>query len=535
VIRLIIVSLLILPLCLVNGAWAAEPKSAQLTIPARRLSTESPWFYVADAQVDLHESYSGYNPQLAKRFSHLTIGDKAIEMIHSAKKLIVASVFLFDNMYNYQKPPRDIVKELTDALIKKRTENDDLTIVVVLDPLNRAYAKRISPAVKTFTENGIDVFYSDLLTTKAASKTRVVEGLTHVGRVVDEISLGLFGGVIGLISSIPIPFVDLDGEQATPQMAAEALLLKANHRKLLVTDSGDTYEALVSSANPHNASIPSTNFALSVKGSLAAYIHNVIRKDAAQSIKLDRRRPLRRREHRFAHWHTKATRSYRKEFLEKTMPELPVVSTQTGTKTEETPIAVKFATEKKIHQEIIRILRDVDPLDEVRLQMFYLSEVEIIEEILNTAKRLDKPFRVLLDPNKDSFNKEKDGTPNRQVAAYLLEKAEESEAKLAIRWYSTHGEQNHAKIISVTNKESGKFILMTGSANWTGKNLLDINMESNLIVLGSERINQEFNDLFDLFWTNHDGMEYSLDYQAYQEHSGMNKWLFQEKSGLTTW
>jgi hypothetical protein len=101
------------------------------------------------------------------------------------------------------------------------------------------------------------------------------------------------------------------------------------------------------------------------------------------------------------------------------------------------------------------------------------------------------------------------------VARYLLNGAKERGSKIEVRWYSTHGEQNHAKIMTVTNSLTSKYFMTTGSGNWTGRNLDGVNMESNLIVDGSQKLSESFNSWFDLFWSNGDGNEYSLDYDIF--------------------
>jgi len=137
----------------------------------------------------------------------------------------------------------------------------------------------------------------------------------------------------------------------------------------------------------------------------------------------------------------------------------------------------------------------------------------------------DIRIAFILDANKDSFDMEKDGTPNRQAARYLLRKARETGGELEFRWYSTHGEQNHAKTMSITNPSAGRHWITTGSANWTGRNLAGVNMEANVVVDGAPALNSKFNDDFDLFWTNRDGNEYSLHYDAFKDATAADaKW-----------
>ena len=113
-------------------------------MPAKRLATQSPSFFVSEDNLDLHESFSGYNPATETAFSKLTIGDKAIDMIKNARTQIVASVFLFDIMYSKKEPKRDIVKELTDTLVAKKREHPGMNITIVLDPITPAELRWLS-------------------------------------------------------------------------------------------------------------------------------------------------------------------------------------------------------------------------------------------------------------------------------------------------------------------------------------------------------------------------------------------------------
>ncbi len=485
----------------------------------QRLATRSPLFPVTEDDVALHMSYAGWNVAQKKRVEHIEIYKKAFEMINNAERYIVASVFLFDCMYSGVEPSFDLVTKFTDMLIKKKQADSAITIVIVLDPLNKAYADRISSSVQRFVDHGIDVFYSDLLTLKSADHTRIVETLHEIHRSDNFFSRKVIGTLASDIGNMKLPFVKqkLDGADITYKTAANAALLKANHRKLLVTDCYGNFEALVSSANPHNASLPSTNFAISIKGETAKYIYGVIREDIIQSITLGGD---------FVHWSSQ-DKTYQQQYLENNLPKIPVHYD----KTLKASVRASFVTENRIRQQILNMLSNVQKGDEVRIQMFYLSNFPVINAILDAAQKTEIPLRLLLDPNKDAFNNIKDGTPNRQVAFYMLSEAQKISPplKLEIRWFSTHGEQNHAKIISITNEKTEKYEILTGSCNWTRKNMANINMESNIAVFGSKKLNTQFNKLFDVFWSNPEkDIEYSVAYDDprfnYHKHAGMKKW-----------
>jgi len=433
------------PVLLVFLTGCAGVKTCRISLASERLTVHSPWFYVSDDDVDLQEAYSGFDPSTQQRFSHLTIGDKAIDMINNSSKVILASTFLFDVFYSEDQPQRDIVEEITAAVVQKKKSNPGISVVLILDPVNRAYGRRIGPAVKTLLENGVDVFYSDLLSTRSATALGLGQLGNNILRFADTISFG---------------------------------------------------------------------------------IYMVIREDIIYSKKLD-----------MVDW-SNNSKAYKQNFLTDVLPPLPQSQINTLAYSSSSPVAVSFATESCIRRSIIEMLENAREDDLVRIQMFYLSDFKVIKAIIKTAKRLKKPMLIILDPSNDAFGMKKDGTPNRQVAAYLMKKKKQLGLNIEIRWYDTHGEQNHAKIMSITNTDPArqKYELINGSANWTGKNLKDINLEANICLKGSKKVVNKFNTLFDLFWQNSDGMVYTIDYHGkYEAHTGLNKWKNGERWGYVAW
>jgi len=84
--------------------------------------------------------------------------------------------------------------------------------------------------------------------------------------------------------------------------------------------------------------------------------------------------------------------------------------------------------------------------------------------------------------------------------------------------------------MSITHAQGNKYLLTTGSCNWTGRNMDGVNMEANIIVEGSPKVAASFNRYFDRFWSNSDGMEYSLPYEAFKDRTAADwKWKKGEK------
>lgn len=500
--------------------WRAGKRVDVAEEPAR-VHNRSPWFEVAEDDVELLLNYTGMKPD-GEQLVHLEIGDRALAMIRDARRWMVASVFLFDSLYaEGEEPVRDVVGEFTELLVSKRRDNPAFRVAVILDPSHKAYGHRVSPSERRFREAGIDVFYSDLLDDlKRSGLFGVREALGHGHRLVRRIpvpGLERLEHVVFTPARIETP-MEMDEQPVTPEMIFHALLLKANHRKVLVCDDGgEGMGALVSSANPHNPSVRSPNHALSVRGEPARYVYRVLRADIRHSIGLGGD---------YTHWHDEADEAYVAEYLDRILPPAPA-PTRVSDPTD--PVRVRFVSESKIVSAILDRLAAVEAGDEIRIQMFYLSYKPVLEALARASRVVDRPIRLLLDPNKDSFGRERDGTPNRQAAHWLTRKTRRK-GKLNIRWYSTHGEQNHAKTMSITHPgDPSRNWLTVGSCNWTGRNMAGVNMEANLVVAGSERINGEFNTHFDRLWANSDGIEFSLPYQAFSDHAGYWKWRLGER------
>ncbi|MFT6309150.1 MAG: phosphatidylserine/phosphatidylglycerophosphate/cardiolipin synthase-like enzyme, partial [Halioglobus sp.] len=190
---------------------------------------------------------------------------------------------------------------------------------------------------------------------------------------------------------------------------------------------------------------------------------------------------------------------------------------------------IQIVSESSIHKAVLAAIDGARAGDSIEMAMFYLSERKIIAALKKAATD-GVEVRVLLDVNSDAFGRSKNGVPNRPVAAELVK------ASVAVRWCLTKGEQCHAKWLHVRNSERHKFFI--GSANFTGRNLLDLNMETDVrLVLNSDNsMTQEMIDFFESQWSNAGGRGYSA---SYDEFADDNVWLtlqyrFMEMTGLST-
>ncbi|HKK19011.1 MAG TPA: phospholipase D-like domain-containing protein, partial [Opitutales bacterium] len=102
---------------------------------------------------------------------------------------------------------------------------------------------------------------------------------------------------------------------------------------------------------------------------------------------------------------------------------------------------------------------------------------------------------------------------------------------------ATHGEQFHSKVLRISGPQQE--VLFLGSANWTRRNIGNLNLESNLLFENAVSMNQAFDNYFNSVWQNEGAHTESLPYEEWAE-TGFSltwkKWLyrFQEWSGAST-
>src|SRR5690606_22542764 len=207
---------------------------------------------------------------------------------------------------------------------------------------------------------------------------------------------------------------------------------RANHRKTLVTDDGDGWRALVTSANPHDASSAHGNVALAFSGDAAL---DLIASEAAVA-----------------------------RFSGVAVDGLPAAPSA-GPPPE--GARVRVLTEGAIGRALVRTIDAAKPGESLDLAVFYLSDRDVIDA-LKAARSRGVALRVLLDPNEDAFGRKKNGVPNRQAARELVATG------IDVRWCDTHGEQCHAKLL--LHRSADHATLIVGSANFTRRNLDDLNL-----------------------------------------------------------
>ncbi|UAL45509.1 phospholipase D family protein [Sutcliffiella horikoshii] len=386
------------------------------------------------------------------------IFDRIYEVIDEAEEFIVIDMFLFNGYHDGEMDYPPLSSNLKESLISKKKENPDLDIVFITDEINTTYGSHEAEELSTLEDNGIRVIETNV---------KVLRDSNPLYSGVWRVFFQWFGqGGSGWIKN---PMAK-DAPETTVRSYLKLLNIKANHRKVIATDK----TAIISSANPHDASGLHSNTAFEVSGNI---IGDILKTE--QAI-LD-----------FSGGGT-----------------LPKYTGQA----EEGDIAVQLLTERKILDHVLEEIKKSKDKEEIWVGMFYLAERKIIEELIAAADR-GVTVNLILDPNEHAFGQQKIGLPNRPVAAEMVE---EGQGNIELRWYNTQGEQYHPKMIYFKRAEESTII--GGSANFTRRNLYDLNLETDIKITANndEQVMKDMDDYFLRLWSNEDEM-YTLPYETYKD------------------
>ncbi len=463
--------------------WAISSIYAKFLPLPDGISVEGPIYNVSGVDFMYDLNYIDGEEQIIEQ----EIFDEIFRTINLAEDFIVIDMFLFNTDYSEKVRYKNLTTDMKDLLVEKKMSSPEMDIVFISDPINNFYGDYVSDVFVEMEEVGIEVIITDH--TEMRDINFIYAGFWRA-------YLQWFGtGGLGWIGH-PLGRSE---EKVTLRSYLKLMNTKANHRKVIVADQGERIVSIVTSANPHEASSKHSNVAVKVYDGVAVDILNA---EAAV-----------------------VGFSGGGETIENILSEIDPNPTFGK-------MQVQLLTEGKIREGLIQEINNAKDGEKIEMVMFYLSDRKIIESLLAASER-GVEIEIILDPNKDAFAREKSGVPNRQVAWELVKK---SEGKIKVRWYNTQGEQQHSKI-TVIRKSDGSIIVFLGSANLTGRNLGDYNLEMNLRVNSPEGVSfsEEVLGMFFMMWNN-DGGEYTLDFDAYKDTS-LGKYIlyrFQEATGLSS-
>ena len=384
---------------------------------------------------------------------------RAIEgVIERAESFLILDMFLFNSDYDRSggRTYPALSQRLTDALLTKRAAAPELPIVLITDPINTFYGSYPLPHLERLRAAGV----------------RVVETRLEALRDSNPAYSGLYRAFLAHLPELPAVLPNAlapDGPRVSPNAYARLLNFKANHRKVALSEA----EAVVSSANPHDASAPNSNLGLRVTGPVVADVL------ASELAVLDFSAPDLARDLRGLG--------------------AAEVAGGSGSRAE-----IQLVTESGIRDAVLEMLADTGLGDKVCLGMFYLAERQVVAALKAAAAR-GVTVQVVLDLNIDAFGRKKTGLPALPVAREL------TNAGVQVRWYATDGEQFHPKYLAVYRGQdapapagAGGFELVSGSGNFTRRNICNYNLETSLRVRteGDSALAQEFAGYWSLIWNN---------------------------------
>ncbi len=422
-----------------------------------------------------------YLDEQGKQQQEHRIFNEMLSLIDQAQSTIVIDMFLFNQEVGASKVQQQpLMQKLTDALIKKRKSNQNIEIKVITDPINSVYGGTAPEHYRQMRQAGIDVMETNLVPLRASNPTWSGIWYLCCQSMQNNPEKGWLKNPFG------------DGE-ITLRSYASLLNFKANHRKTLVVDTLEGWKTLVTSMNPHDGSSHHSNVALVVSGNTAI---DVLKTEQAVGRMSKGDVPV----------------VVIGEFEDaKTLPQVQVL------------------TEKAILDATLNLIDTAKAKEQIDLAMFYLSERNIVKALID-AKQRGVNIRVLLDPNKDAFGRQKNGIPSRQVASEL------NDAGVTVRWCNTQGEQCHSKMIIKSNAQTAEMIL--GSANFTARNLKNYNLETDLRTVGevNAQVFKDAQQYFNTAWSNLDGKNMSVEYAQYADESKFKYgvYRFMEWSGWST-
>lgn len=421
-----------------------------------------------------------------------TVFDEIFRIVDEAESFVVADFFLFNDMMGAANAPhRALSRQLADRLIARKAAKPALSIVLITDPINDVYGGARSALLDELRSAGIDVAVTDL--EKLRDSNPLYSSLWRL--------FGQWWGNSADGGSVPNPF-GTEPSHITLRSWLSLANFKANHRKLIVANRGDgQLVAAVASANPHDASSGHSNVALRFSGEQALRMV-----DSELAIA------------RFSGWRGHILAS----------------SPATASTTAQDSVRLSFITEEAIRRHLLGAIDSARNGDAVRIATFYLSDRKIVGALLDAAER-GATVRLILDPNRDAFGRQKDGVPNRPVANELVTR---SGQRIEVRWYRTHGEQFHTKLALIT--QGDRLLASLGSANLTRRNIGNYNLEANVALEAatSSALAQEMLGYFDRLWSNEGapGSEYTAPFGAYQDTDRGRYWRYRlmEATGLST-
>ncbi|MGF7031073.1 HKD family nuclease [Paenibacillus mucilaginosus] len=399
---------------------------------------------------------------------------RILQAIDEADSFVVIDMFLFNSYVNEGQSFPKITEQLTQKLIQRKQQNRKLNAVFITDEVNTSYGSHPSPELERLKAAGVQTVITD---------TDPLRDSTPLYSALWRIFFRPYGTEgRGWVSN---PMADTAPDM-TVRSYAKLFNVKANHRKVIATED----IAIVSSGNVHDASAKHSNAAFAVGGPIIADV--LASEQAAANLGGGASFP---------------------EYA-------PSEGADSGA------LSVRLLTEGKVNAHLLHLLSEAGSGNTVWMGMFYLADPDVLKALREASNR-GAEIRLILDPNQNAFGNEKIGLPNRPVAEDLVNG---TDGRIKVKWYNTGEEQYHTKMMMVTG--ANRMSILSGSTNFTTRNLDDLNLETDLLISGpaDSEVSRNVEAYFNRLWDNRDG-SYTLDYEAYKEKTYPLKKLVYQLQG----
>lgn len=437
--------------------------------------------------------------------SSQAIFDETLKIVRTAREFVVLDYFMFNNRRGDLDPASPLIRPLSailrDALIERRGQLPSLKVLFITDPINELYGAVPSADLRLLQAAGVEVITTHLDPLRDSN---------HLYSSAWRLTINWWNPSPQGEGSFPNP---LDDSTTALTFGAWARLMnfKANQRKVVIADDGrGGLVGIIGSANPHDASGADSNVAARVAGPM---LGSLLQSELAIA--------------RLSGWQGSIT-------LPPGANGTVADEDRSGTDISSGKLArVQTLTEGAIRDALLEHIAGAVRGDSIDIAMFYMADRSVIESLL-TASRRGVNVRLILDPNKDAYGHTTSGLPNQPSGSELVS---ESDGAIHVRWYRTHGEQFHSKLVMIYGPE--RLWMTLGSANLTRRDLNNYNLEANLaieVARGSPLALQAL-DYFDALWGNRAalGIEYTADFSAYADPTQGHYWLyrFMEMTGMS--
>ena len=431
--------------------------------------------------------------------SSQAIFDETLKVVRTAREFLVLDYFMFNKRHGDLDPTSPLLRplsgQLRDALIERRQQLPGLKVLFITDPINELYGAAPSADLRLLRAAGVDVVVTQLDPLRDSN---------HLYSSAWRLAINWWSPSPEGEGSLPNPLED--SNTPLPFGAWTQLVnFKANQRKVIIGDDGrGGLVGIIGSANPHDASSADSNVAAKVTGPV---LRSLLESELAIA--------------QLSGWHGSIAAPSAAPATQEPDSERDLASGKWA--------RVQALTEGAIQDALLEHIDGATKGDSIDIAMFRVADRDVMEALLRASQR-GVNVRLILDPNKDAYGHTTSGLPNQPAASELVS---ESDGAIHVRWYRTHGEQFHTKLVMIYGPR--RLWLTLGSANLTHRNLANYNLEANLAVevLRSSPLALQALEYFDTLWTNRAslGIEYTADFAAYADPAQGRYWFYRFLEG----